>query len=44
MDKSVGRELDRERISPAPVLVGILLFLLIVWGAVGWAAYQLLGL
>lgn len=44
MDESFGREVDRERVSPAPVLVGMLVFLLIVWGAVGWAAYQLLGL
>ena len=44
MDESFGRELDRERTSPAPLLVGLLVFLLVVWGAVGWAVYQLLGL
>ena len=46
MDESFAnaKELDREKISPAPVLAGLLVFLLIAWGAVGWAAYRLLGL
>ena len=44
MDESFGRELDRERISPAPLLVGLVVFLLLAWGALGWAAYRLLGL
>lgn len=44
MGESAGKGFGRERVSMFAVLVGVVLFLLLVWGGLGWVVYQLFGI
>ena len=44
MGESEGKGFGRERVSQLTLLVGVLLFLVLVWGGLGWVVYQLFGL
>lgn len=44
MGESEGKSFSRERFSQLALPVGVLLFLVLVWGGLGWVVYQLFGL
>lgn len=44
MGESEGKRFGRERVSRFTLLVGVVLFLALVWGGLGWVVYQVFGL
>ena len=44
MGESEGKGFGRERASQLGLLLGVLLFLVLVWGGLAWAVFQLFGL